>query len=140
VTTLGAEEASRRFAQGRVARMSTVRPDGRPHLVPIVFAVDGDTIYSGVDEKPKRSPELQRLQNIHANPNVVLLVDHYDDDWEAVWWTRADGTASVHEDGPERSRAVELLTAKYRQYEDGTEPIGAAVAIRVSKWSGWAYT
>jgi len=140
VTTLGADEARRRFAQGRVARMATVRPDGRPHLVPIVFAVDGDTIYSGVDEKPKRTPELTRLENIRANPNVAVVVDHYDDAWDAVWWTRADGTASVEEEGTARARAIELLTAKYRQYEDGTEPIGAAVVVRVSRWTGWSYT
>jgi PPOX class probable F420-dependent enzyme len=78
--------------------------------------------------------------NIRANPSVVLLVDHYDDDWDAVWWTRADGTASVEGEGAERDRAVELLTAKYRQYQDGTEPIGAAVVIQVSRWSGWSYT
>ena len=110
MTTLSADEARARFEAGRVAHMATVRPDGRPHLVPIVFTTDGDTIYSAVDEKPKRSPELQRLENIRLNHNVTLMVDHYEDDWDAVWWTRADGTASVVEEGPERDRARELLT------------------------------
>jgi PPOX class probable F420-dependent enzyme len=139
MTTLAAEEAMRRFAAGRVARMATVRSDARPHLVPIVFATDGDTIYSAVDEKPKRTPELKRLDNIRANPNVTLMVDHYEDDWDAVWWVRADGIASVVEEGPERDRARELLTAKYREYREGVEVVGAAVVVRVSRWSGWSY-
>jgi len=120
--------------------MATVRPDARPHIVPIVFAVDADTIYSAVDAKPKRSPELKRLDNIRANPNVSLIVDHYDDEWEEVWWARADGTASVAEEGPERDRARELLTSKYHQYRDGTELVGAAVVVRVTRWSGWTYS
>src|SRR5205823_3522464 len=134
-----ADEARARFEAGRVAHMATVRPDGRPHLVPIVFTTDGDTIYSAVDEKPKRSPELQRLENIRLNHNVTLMVDHYEDDWDAVWWTRADGTASVVEEGPERDRARELLTAKYREYREGVEVVGAALVVRVSRWSGWSY-
>jgi PPOX class probable F420-dependent enzyme len=139
VTTLFEEEARRRFAGGLVAHMATVRLDARPHLVPIVFATDGDVIYSAVDAKPKRSPELQRLTNIRANPSVTLLVDHYEDDWKAVWWTRADGTASVVEEGAERDRARDLLTDKYREYREGVEVVGAAVVVRVSRWSGWSY-
>jgi PPOX class probable F420-dependent enzyme len=139
VTTLSADEARKRFEAGMVAHIATVRPDGRPHLVPIVFATDGDRIYSAVDEKPKRSPELQRLENIRANPSVTLMVDRYEDDWKAVWWARADGTASVVEDGPERDRARELLVAKYREYREGVEVVGAAVVVTVSRWSGWSY-
>ena len=139
MTTLSADEAKRRFAAGRVARMATVRPDSRPHLVPIVFATQGDAIYSAVDEKPKRTPELKRLDNIRVNPNVTLMVDHYEDDWEAVWWARADGTATVVEEGHERDRARELLRAKYREYREGVEMVGAAVVVLVSRWSGWSY-
>ena len=139
MTTLDEAEARRRFAAGRVARMATVRPGGRPHLVPVVFAVEGDSIYSGVDTKPKRSPELRRLANIRSNPDVTVLVDEYDEDWSTVWWVRAEGTASVEEEGPERDRAFELLREKYHQYREGVEPLGAAVVVRVSRWSGWSY-
>ena len=79
---------ARRFAASRVARLATATPDGAPHLVPIVFAVRGDTIYHGVDAKPKRTTQLRRLANIAANPRVSVLVDHYDDDW-----TRCGGCA-----------------------------------------------
>ena len=139
MTTLSADEARRRFAEGRVAHMATVRPDSRPHLVPIVFATEGDAIYSAVDEKPKRTPELRRLHNIRSNHNVTLMVDHYEDDWKAVWWARAEGTATVVEDGTERERARALLTAKYEEYREGVEVVGAAVVVLVSRWSGWSY-
>ena len=121
-----------------MARMATVTPEGAPHLVPIVFAAEDDVVYSIVDAKPKRSPKLRRLANIAANPHVTLLVDHYDEDWDTLWWVRADGTATVVEEGPERDRAVELLRAKYPQYRDWAEPIGGAVVIRVDRWRSWS--
>jgi PPOX class probable F420-dependent enzyme len=132
--------ARRRFAEARVARMASVRPDGAPHIVPIVFALVGDRVFSIVDAKPKTSPKLQRLENIRANPRVTLLVDHYDETWERLWWVRADGTARVVEDGPGRDEAVELLRAKYRQYEEWSEPIGAAVVVEVVRWRWWSFT
>jgi PPOX class probable F420-dependent enzyme len=63
-----------------VARLATTDPDGRPHLVPIVFAVDGDTLYSAVDRKPKRSRTLRRIENARARPDVTILVDQYEED------------------------------------------------------------
>jgi PPOX class probable F420-dependent enzyme len=133
-------EARRRFAEARVARMATVTPDGRPHVVPIVFAMQDDLVFSIVDAKPKRSLQLQRLANIASNSNVALLVDHYDEDWNSLWWVRADGTARVVEDGPELDHAVELLRAKYEQYATWSEPVGAAVVIRIERLRSWSLT
>ncbi|MFP5283185.1 MAG: pyridoxamine 5'-phosphate oxidase family protein, partial [Actinomycetes bacterium] len=42
-------ELRRRFASSPVARLATVRPDGRPHIVPVVFVLAGDVIFSAVD-------------------------------------------------------------------------------------------
>ena len=110
-----------RIAAARVARLATIDPDGRPHLVPIVFAVDGDTLYSAVDRKPKRSSKLRRIENARARPDVTVLVDHYDDDWSRLWWIRLRGRARVLEAGDERERALTLLVEKYPQYRD--EPL-----------------
>jgi PPOX class probable F420-dependent enzyme len=128
-----------RFAAARVARLATAGADGRPHLVPMVFAVDGDTVYSAVDDKPKATQRLRRLQNITANPSVALLADHYDDrDWTALWWVRADGTARLVEPGDaEAARVRELLAARYPQYR-GAPPPGTVIAVTVTRWSGWA--
>jgi PPOX class probable F420-dependent enzyme len=132
-------EARRRFAAARVARLATAGADGRPHLVPVVFALDRDTLYTAVDDvKPKATTRLRRLANIAANPAVALLADHYDDDWRALWWVRADGTARLLErDEDEAARARELLAARYPQYREAPPP-GVAIAVDVTRWSGWS--
>lgn len=126
-----------RFASCRVAHLATVDGAGKPHVVPIVFAIDNDTIFFAVDQKPKRTGELKRLRNIAENPAVAVLADHYGDDWRALWWVRADGTARVLEPGPETDRAIALLMQRYTQYH-GHLPPGPAVAIEVERWSGWS--
>jgi PPOX class probable F420-dependent enzyme len=127
-----------RLMAARVARLATTDPDGRPHLVPIVFVVDGDTLYSAVDRKPKRSKTLRRIENARARPDVTILVDHYEDDWSRLWWVRLRGRARVLDEGDERERALELLAEKYPQYRDDP-PDGAVLAVDVTEareWSG----
>jgi PPOX class probable F420-dependent enzyme len=138
--TLAPDEARRRFAAARVARLATIRPDGRPHLVPLVFAVHRDRIHSAVDAKPKGSQALARLRNIAAEPRVTLLVDGYDENWQRLWWVRADGRATIVEAGPERDRAIGLLVAKYPQYSGRDGDFGSAIVIDVDRWSSWAAT
>src|ERR1044071_6131752 len=91
-----ARAAAARFADAPSAVLATIDPGGAPHLVPVVFAVSGDTIYTAVDAKRKTTQRLRRLANIEADPRVTLLVDHYADDWTQLWWARADGEATVH--------------------------------------------
>ena len=130
-------ELRRRVVEARVARLGTLEATGRVHLVPICFALDGDTLYTAVDRKPKRSRELRRLGNIRANPDVCLLVDRYEEDWSELWWVRLRGRARVLEDGPDRERAVRLLREKYEQYRD--DPLdGAVIAIELDEWRGWS--
>lgn len=131
-------EARARFTAARVARLATVRAGGAPHLVPVVFAVHDSTVLLVVDEKPKRTKELQRLANVRAEPRVSLLADHYEDAWGSLWWVRADGRARVVEDGPERDRAVALLQAKYPQYA-ASPPTGPAVVVDVESWRWWSF-
>jgi len=131
-------EARRRFATAEVARLATVGPDGRPHVVPIVFAVAGDTIYSAVDHKPKRTTALKRLANVVENPHVAVLADHYEQDWRRLWWVRADGTGRVLEPGDEEARsAVALLADRYPQYRE-RPPAGPVLAVDVKRWTGWS--
>ncbi|MFI6505280.1 TIGR03668 family PPOX class F420-dependent oxidoreductase [Nonomuraea typhae] len=133
------DDARRRFASARVARLATADSSAVPHLVPITFALDGDEVAFVVDHKPKRSTNLRRLRNIVQNPNVCLIVDEYDDDWARLWWVRADGHAEIHESGQVRDRAVAKLMDRYEQYRE-TPPQGPAVLITVSAWTGWAYS
>ncbi|MDI9829763.1 MULTISPECIES: TIGR03668 family PPOX class F420-dependent oxidoreductase [unclassified Streptomyces] len=139
------DEARERFAAERVARLATIAPSGRPHLVPVVFAVRGDDVVTAVDQKPKRTPRPARLHDIAVHPAVCLLADRYDDDWERLWWVRADGGARVLEPGApgeearaERETAVELLRGKYPQYVDRA-PEGPVIVVSVLHWTGWKY-
>ncbi|MCM3923732.1 TIGR03668 family PPOX class F420-dependent oxidoreductase [Frankia sp. AiPs1] len=99
------------------------------------------TIVTVVDHKPKSTQTgLRRLRDIHDNPLVSLLVDHYDDDWARLWWARADGLARIVEAGdPRHAAAVAALTARYYQYRQ-VPPTGPAIVVAVTRWSGWAYS
>src|SRR5699024_5107063 len=113
-------EPPQRFRESPVARLATVRPDGRPHQVPVVFGCSGAVIYLPIDGKPKTGGPLQRLTNIDHQPHVSLLVDRYTDDWTQLWWVRVDGTAELHDDPATVTTGHELLRQKYRQYRDVT--------------------
>ena len=128
------EEARALFVRQSHAILATADASGVPHLVPVVFATVGDGLALVVDLKPKRSTDLKRLRNIAANPHVSLLAEHYDADWNALWWARADGTAHVS------ALTQEVLAAFQRKYPQhrAAPPRGPAVAVTVAKWSGWA--
>jgi PPOX class probable F420-dependent enzyme len=126
-----------RLASARVARLATTDPDGRPHLVPIVFALEHDTLYTAVDHKPKRSQTLRRIENARARPDVTILIDHYEEDWGRLWWIRLRGRARVLDDGEERERGLALLSAKYPQYHD-QPPDGPVLAVDVTEVRKWA--
>ena len=136
---MDAAAARSRFAAARVARLATTGADRRPHLVPVVFALAGETLYTAVDDvKPKATQRLRRLRNIAENPAVALLADHYDDDWSALWWVRADGTARVAKpEDPEAGRARALLGERYPQYRAAPPP-GPVIVVVVERWTGWA--
>ncbi|WP_341477183.1 TIGR03668 family PPOX class F420-dependent oxidoreductase [Frankia canadensis] len=152
---LSTREARERFAAGRVARLATSGPGGQPLVVPVTFAVTdlaaagappggrgapAEAVVSIVDHKPKStSTGLRRLRDIAANPRVSLLVDHYEDDWERLWWARVDGLARiVLADEAEHAATRAALAARYAQYRQ-VPPGGPAIIVTGLRWSGWAY-
>lgn len=127
----------KRLGEARVARLATVDKHGHPHLVPITFALEGNTIFFAVDHKPKRTTDLQRVRNLAANPAVSVLVDQYDDDWNRLWWVRVDGTARVLDDRRAATGAVDELARRYPQYRQA-RPSGPVVAISIDRITGWS--
>jgi PPOX class probable F420-dependent enzyme len=154
VDPVAAREA---VANARVARLATVGGDGRPHLVPICFAlvdggpvdgtlvdaapVDGGLVgavlYSAVDHKPKRSARLRRLANVESTPDVCVLVDAYDEDWSRLWWVRLDGRGRIVRDADEAVVALDALRARYEQYA-ARPPSGPILAVDVGRWTAWS--
>jgi PPOX class probable F420-dependent enzyme len=120
--------------RSRVAHLATVgAADGRPHVVPICFALDGDTLYTAVDEKPKTTRALRRLANIEANPRVEVVIDHYDEDWSRLWWVRLSGQARVLDHD---AHGLALLCAKYPQYR-ADPPAGPFVVVAIESRTSW---
>ncbi|MEU3624726.1 PPOX class F420-dependent oxidoreductase [Amycolatopsis coloradensis] len=129
-------EARARFEGERIARLASAGSDGVPHLVPVTFVVEGDSVAFAIDHKPKSTTALRRLKNIAENPAVSFLADRYDEDWAGLWWARADGVARVLADPEEQAPLMRLLREKYPQYE-AQPPPHAVVSVWVHSWSGW---
>ena len=127
----------------RVGRLATVDPSGRPHVVPVVYVYDAGRAYTPIDLKPKSaSPrDLRRVRNILSNPNVQLLVDRYDEDWQRLAYVQLRGRAELIEDSDEYRRAIRLLEDKYTQYAELPlvgRPVIEIVVERAVAWGGLA--
>lgn len=132
---MDSDECRDLLASRPVARLATIGSTG-PHVVPIVFAVSDDAIVTTIDHKPKQTLRLQRLVNIERNPRVSVLADHYEQDWDRLWWVRADGAAAIVAGGSRHRNAIDSLVDKYPQYRQ-RRPDGPVISIRVDRWSGW---
>jgi len=130
-------EARGRFVSVPVARLGTADARGRPHVVVVTFAVEGDMVYTAVDQKPKSGTNLKRLRNVEENPQVTVLADEYSEDWDTLWWVRADGRAVVLAGEREMAGPLRLLAQRYWQYREAA-PTGPVLAITVERWAGWA--
>jgi PPOX class probable F420-dependent enzyme len=124
----------------RVARLATLDSERSPHLVPICFVCDGPLFYSAIDRKPKQvaANSLTRLKNIAQIRRVALLVDHYDEDWTRLWYVLVRGEAELVSDSAERERAIQLLRAKYPQYDADMlaedAPVLRITPARITAW------
>jgi PPOX class probable F420-dependent enzyme len=133
-----------KLKNARVARLATVDPAGRPHIVPVCFVYRGKVFYTAIDQKPKRvAPQkLARLRNIKLSPQVALLIDSYDEDWTNLWYILVRGKAMLlpKSGAKEHRLAIRALRAKYPQYRAGMltddAPIIRITVERISSWRG----
>jgi PPOX class probable F420-dependent enzyme len=130
-------EARARFATVPVARLGTAGAQGRPHVGGGDLLGRGDPIYTAADRKPKSGTDLKRLRNVGENAWVTMLADHYSDDWETLWWVRADGRAAMLADQRQMAAPLRLLVNRYWQYRQAP-PTGPVLAATVERWSGCA--
>jgi PPOX class probable F420-dependent enzyme len=132
-------DAQRGFLdRGRVAHLATADRHGAPHLVPVCFCVDGQSLYITVDEKPKRIDiPLKRLRNIQANPAVAVTVDRWDEDWTRLGWIMLRGPADILADGEEHDRAQECLRRRYPQYRAMDLAALPVIAVRIRRVLSW---
>ena len=124
--------------EARVGRLATADAAGRPLVVPVCFAVDGEVFYSAVDDKPKRTRQLRRLRHVAENPRGALVVDDWDEDWSRLRWVLVEGSADILRTGTDFSRAIELLTVKYPQYRTmDLRTDGAVLRLRAERILAW---
>jgi PPOX class probable F420-dependent enzyme len=141
--TLDEEQARHLVAGARVARLATTNSSLGVDIVPVTFALlrgdagdRPDRIVTAVDHKPKATTRLRRLRNIAEHPEVTVLVDHYENDWERLWWVRLRGVASIVTHGPAFDEAVDALVDRYEQYRI-ERPAGPVIDVAIAAWTTW---
>ncbi len=127
------------IATNRIARLGTVDLEGRPHVVPIVYAFGQGRLYTPIDDKAKRVPidELRRVRNISTNPNVAIIIDHYEEDWSRLVWVQIRGIAGIVQRGSEHKAGIRFLSTKYPQYSLmplESRPIVVVEPLRIRSW------
>ena len=132
-------EAFDALSTARSARLATISPDGWPQVVPVTFAIVDEQVVTMVDHKPKTTSRLQRLANIEQNPRASILADHYEENWDALWWVRVDGQAELHDGDDVWEASRQALASKYPQYR-GRHPEGAAIVMTMDRLVWWSST
>jgi PPOX class probable F420-dependent enzyme len=122
--------------EGRVARLGLTDGDGAPRVLPVTYALIGETVVSAVDDKPKRDPsaELARVRWLRARPRAALTVDRYDDDWSQLAWVQVLGRVEIHAGLDEAS--LRALCAKYAPYRE-RPPRGPLLVLRPERCLCW---
>ena len=123
----------------RVAHLATADARGQAHVIPVCFIFDGKYFYSPIDEKPKRTApsKLKRLRNIGENPQVSIVIDHYDEDWRKLSYVLVTGKARVLVSGDKHRKAVNLLRRKYPQYRTMRIDRLPTILIRPTRMTSW---
>ena len=125
----------------RTGHLATADVKGQPHVIPVCYAFDGESIYSVLDAKPKTTPlkNLRRVRNILANPQVSLVVDHYDEDWKQLQYILVSGNAEMLESGEEWAQAIANLRQKYPQYKSMDLNNSPVIKINPARYSPWSF-
>ena len=137
------ESQARFLADSRVGRLATADAGGWPHVIPVCFAFDGESIYIVLDQKPKSVEmiRLRRVRNILENPRAALVVDHWDEDWQALRYLLAScGAELLMGDGEEEASAVSMLREKYRQYREMDLDGNPVIKLTPNRFTAWSFS
>ncbi len=135
---MGSEREIKFLRSQRVGYLGTADINGLPHVIPVCFEYARDTIFIAIDEKPKTTLRLKRLTNIEENPQVTLIVDHYNDmDWSELAWVMVKGTAKIIQSGAEHSEALKILRKKYSQLSAMNLERLPVICIAIDQMSSW---
>jgi PPOX class probable F420-dependent enzyme len=96
----------------RTAKVATVRPDGRPHVVPVWFVLDGDDILFSTAAGSVKG------RNLRRDGRVSLCVD---DERPPYAFVRVDGVAKISDDPAEVRRVSDRTALRYMGPERAAE-------------------
>jgi PPOX class probable F420-dependent enzyme len=103
----------------RTAKLATVRPDGRPHVAPIWFVLDGDDVIFNTGADTVKGRALRR------DPRVAMVVD---DEAPPFAYVFIEGTATISEELDEMLRWATRIGGRYMG-EDNAEAFGRRNAV-----------
>jgi hypothetical protein len=66
-----------------------------------------------------------------------MLADHYSEDWETLWWVRANGRAAILTGQRLMAEPLRLPADRYWQYREAP-PTGPALAATAGQQTGWS--
>ena len=134
-----ADDARRFVTSARVGRLATATPEGLPHVIPVCFELLGDSIYIGLDGKPKIVDvlKLRRVRNIVSNPQAAFIVDRYSDNWSRLGYVLIGAEANLVSDCHERASAIESLRLKYDQYRTLLSDEAPVIRLRPTRVTSW---
>jgi len=103
----------------RTAKVATVMKDGRPHVMPVWFVLDGEQIVftTGADTAKGR--------NLQRDPRIALVVE---EDEPPFAFVHVRGRVMIHEDLDELLRFATAIGSRYMG-EDRAEEFGQRNAV-----------
>jgi len=101
-----------------LCRLATASKDAKPHVVPVIYALDGENIVIAIDYGTKK------LENLRQNNRVALVVDDYHPNHAVM----VEGECEILERGKEYRRLLQILLKRFEVYRrhpwgEGESPI-----------------
>lgn len=116
-----------------LARMATASRECSPHVVPVIYAMDGEDMVVAIDYGTRK------LKNLRENSKVALVVDDYAPKQGVQAGVMVEGKSQLLERGKEYRRLLRILFEKFEYYrrnpwKEGESPIVVIRPINVVSW------
>jgi nitroimidazol reductase NimA-like FMN-containing flavoprotein (pyridoxamine 5'-phosphate oxidase superfamily) len=104
-----------------LCRMATASKKAEPHVVPVIYAMDGENVVVAIDYKTKK------LKNLRENPRVAVLVDEYRPNHAVL----VEGECDILERGKEYLRLLQILFDRFAYYRNNPWGEGESPILRI---------
>lgn len=113
------------WTERHLCQLATLRPDGRPHLVPVGVALDPEQGCAWVITNPgSRKARNVLAGGVDGGPALVTAGQV-----DGARWSSIEGTAEVRSDAASVARAVERYASRYRQPRENPERVALRITV-----------